>query len=149
MKEFEGNLKKTKPEYIIPNDEHTREQEFFLILGIIYNDIKDIIFFLVNLEDEYRKPEKDEISVQAGCFGGIGRHIDRLASATIHEFFKFLDSYRDVISTYKFNLMMKSFNSDRKKEWNTLVAIALNQKTEETKLAQALLEIRNNSALCY
>jgi hypothetical protein len=61
-KEFVGIRDEISPKFLIDEKEKKDFQSFFLILGLIFNDIKGLIFFQKTIEDLYRRPNFDEVS---------------------------------------------------------------------------------------
>jgi hypothetical protein len=148
-KEFQGNPKRINPALIIDPNHPNRFDEFFLVLGTIYNDLKDLIFFLICIEENFRKPLPGETNAHAGEYSGVTRHVDKLVCATIYEFFNFLKEYSDVISDVKFLLILKNLDGDRKREWSILINIAQGRKIDTTKFGRILQMVRDNISSHY
>lgn len=124
MKEFPGNLKSVNPRYLIDQDNKNDFQSFFLILGLIFNDLKGLIFFQKFIEDNYRRPNADEITAHAGEYGGLLSQADRLLIATVGEFFNFIDKNKKVMNGLNFQLLLKKYkNQEYRNKWDDLVKL--------------------------
>src|SRR3990167_7328114 len=144
-KEFPGNLEDISPRHLIDENNKNDIQSFFLILGLIFNDLKGLIFFQKFIEDNYRKPEINEVSAHAGEYGGLIAHADRLLIATVGEFFKFIEENISVLNSVPFLLLLKkSNNPDYKNTWNDLVKLS-NGFTVLSKIAR----VRSNVTFHY
>ncbi len=123
-KEFLGNLEDISPRHLIDEKNKNNLQNFFLILSLIFNDLKGLIFFQKIIEDNYRKPVMGETSVHAGEYSGLIVQADKLLIATVGEFFKFIDKNKSVISGIQFQLLLKkSNNQDYKNKWHDLLKV--------------------------
>ena len=90
--EFKGELSEINPSYLFSNDKSDEIDNFFLVLAVIYNDVKGLILFQKLVMDTYEPPslDPDVVNVHAGEYGGVFIQITKLIIGTIHEFFNFL-----------------------------------------------------------
>src|SRR3990167_7890934 len=113
-KEFPGNLEDISPRHLIDENNKNDIQSFFLILGLIFNDLKGLIFFQKFVEDDYRKPEINEVSVHAGEYNGLMAQADKLLIATVGEFFKFIEENVSVLNSLSFLLLTKRLSPENR-----------------------------------
>ncbi len=121
LKEFSGKLEKIDPGLLIDKDKKDDIKSFFLVLGLIYNDIKGLIFFQKFIKDNYRKPDIDEVSVHMGEYSGLIIQINKLLIATVGEFFIFIEKNRSVLNHQYFLSLIKKLDSQNISDWNNLV----------------------------
>ena len=67
--EFKGELKYIKPYRLIKGDKDDPLARFFLVLAVIFNDLKGLALFEKLVSDIYRKEKPEEVSVQVGELG--------------------------------------------------------------------------------
>lgn len=138
-KEFEGQLIGVFPDLLIDKTEDNQYESFFLILGMVYNDLKGLILFQKLIEDTYRKPDLNEVSIQ-GEYGGLILQTNKLIISTIAEFLIFLDKSRKITSSIKFVLLMKELSQDKRNIW-----AKLNDPTpDSTSILSSFAKIRSN-----
>jgi len=144
-KEFPGNLKDISPRNIVDENKKDDLQTFFLILGLIFNDLKGLIFFQKTIEDNYRKPNIDEISAHAGEYNGLIAQADKLLIATVGEFFKFIEKNEFVLNSIPFKLLLKKNNNqDYKNKWNDLVRL-----DDGSSVLSKIFQVRSNITFHY
>lgn len=144
-KEFPGNLEGLSPKLLIDENNKNDLQSFFLILGLIFNDLKGLIFFQKLVEDNYRKPDANEVSVHAGEYSGLIAQADKLLIATTGEFFKFIEKNKAVWNGTPFQLLLKKTNNQHYiNKWNDLIILD-NGNTILSKIAT----VRSNVAFHY
>src|SRR5574343_423836 len=96
--EFEGDLKKIDPRRIIdPKKSNNDIDNFFLVLGLVFNDLKGIVLFERMLLEKFRKPEFVEVSIQCGEYNGFSLQISKVFGGIINEFFKFLSKNKKIL----------------------------------------------------
>ncbi|MFA7216840.1 MAG: hypothetical protein WC095_02575 [Candidatus Paceibacterota bacterium] len=144
-KEFPGNRKDISPRHVVDENKKDDLQTFFLILGLIFNDLKGLIFFQKTIEDNYRKPNIDETSVHAGEYNGLIAQADKLLIATVGEFFKFIEKNKFVLNSMPFKLLLKKNNNqDYKNKWNDLVRL-----DDGSSILSKISRVRSNVAFHY
>lgn len=144
-KEFIGNLDNISPLKIINKDKEDSYESFFLILGMIFNDLKGLIFIQKTIEDDYRKPSIDEISSHMGEYSGLITHSRKLIIATVAEFFIFIDKNKSVLSNPKFSLLLKRLDPQIKNNWTKLV----DPDKDITSILSNIARVRNNVSFHY
>jgi len=150
MKEFTGNLKGINPSKIIQKDKDSDFDNFFLVLGLIFNDLKDLLFFVDYISEEYRKPNPDNIEPlndHLGSLAGINNHLNRLVISLVSELFIFLDKNKKVIASMPFMLYEKKLPADIRRDWNNILNI-LKDDSKDDFLSQ-IARIRSNVTFHY
>lgn len=145
-KEFEGNIIKKSPQSIINIESSTNRdlENFFLILGLIFNDLKGLLFFSRIIEENYRKPELDEVNFHSGEYNGLKLQIDKLIISTVGEFFRFLEKNQSTIGGIRFKLILKKLDSSNRKKWEDLVKIE-----QGATILSRIAQVRSNVAFHY
>lgn len=144
-KEFPGNLEDISPIHLIDEKNKNNLQSFFLILGLIFNDLKGLIFFQKIIEDNYRKPNADETSAHAGEYSGLMVQADKLLIATVGEFYKFIDENRVILSSLQFQLLLKNNkNLVYKNKWYDLIKLG-----DGSTILSKIARVRSNVTFHY
>ncbi|MFA5000833.1 MAG: hypothetical protein WC531_01230 [Candidatus Paceibacterota bacterium] len=143
-KEFPGVLKDISPRLLIDEKNKKEIQSFFLILGLIFNDLKGLVFFQKLIEDNYRKPREDEVSVHTGEYNGLIAQADKLLIATVGEFFKFIEKNKSVINSLPFLLLIKNLDSNIRNKWNDLIIL-----DQGSTILSKIARVRSNVAFHY
>ncbi len=149
-KEFTGKLEGLEPSKILDQQNINNLDNFFLILGLIFNDIKGLITFDNLIEENYRRPEDDEVSAHAGEFNGIRIQINKIIIGTIAEFIVFLEKNQDITSSIKFQLFLKKINNEDRERWYDLIRVSSGKyTTSENEFSSIIKRIRSNVAFHY
>ncbi len=143
-KEFPSTLKDISPRLLIDDSKKKDIQSFFLILGLIFNDLKGLIFFQKLVEDHYRKPDINEVTAHAGEYNGLIAQADKLLIATVGEFFKFIEENRSVLGSFSFQLLLKKLDPVYRNKWNDLVSLSNN-----SSILSKIARIRSNVTFHY
>lgn len=104
--EFTGELREIPPSRLFSENEKDDLANFFLVLAVIFNDIKGLLSFQELLVDKYGRPEPGEKSVHAGEFWGLHIQLTRLLLGTLHEVLKFLEQHQKEISSPEFKAIL-------------------------------------------
>lgn len=124
--------------------------DFFLVLGLFYNDLKNLNFHVIQTNTRFKSINKKKASSYAGEYGGIMSHLQRLFAATLHDFFRFIKENETVLKTAEFNLLYKELNKDLKDRWDLIVKISTSDNPgDSSDFSKILLLIRNNLAFHY
>lgn len=148
-KEFNGDLREIPPSRLFKKDVKDRTANFFLVLAVVYNDLKGIILLQELFVSTYRKPDIKEISIHSGEYGGLHIQLTRLLIGIVYEFFEFLKENEDILSTAEFNDALNATNSSIRDGWNDIVNVALNKSAEKSGFTHNLELIRNNISFHY
>ena len=152
QKEFDGDLKGISPDKIIKESATNRDNKlgsFFLGLGIIFNDLKDLILIEELIVENYKKPKKGNCSDHLGNYNGIVIHINKLFASIINEFFVFIEKHVDVIELDEFKDILQRLPREEQAVWNGIVDSATGKNSKMQGFLKTLLRIRSNIAFHY
>ena len=147
--EFKGELKNIEKYRIIKEDKDDPFARFFLVLAVVFNDLKGLNLFSKLINDTYKKEEPGEVSVHVGELGGIFTQINKLFIGNIREFFEFLKENEKILLTTEFKDVLSKTNKDIQNRWKDIINIALNRSSEISDFTKYLILIRNNVAFHY
>lgn len=147
--EFEGELKEIDPNRIIDQKKFDDLDNFFLALGLIFNDLKGVVLFEKMLVERFRKPKTSEVSVQRGEYGGLLIQIVKISSALISEFFKLLEENRDIINSFRFKKILKDVNISEREMWSDIIKIVFGENLKKSDFSEKLIRVRNNITFHY
>lgn len=146
-----GELKRINPKNLIVTGKEDEVENFFLILGVFYNDLKSLTFHIIETNNKFLENKPGEISIKNGEYGGIRFHLDRLTIGILHEFFNFLKEKKAILKTGEFSFLYNKLNHNLKNKWATIVKISSGEdpSNKSDSFSKALLFIRNNLAFHY
>jgi len=154
---FSNKLINLDPKEIIKKEKDNSMDNFFLILGLVYNDLKSLGFYTKILTDYFtdKIPKKDIEnnipSCNLGEFNGMKTHLERLITSCIHEFLIALQGNNTLLNTPQFKTLLEKTDKDTKEIWKQLIDLAcgtnLTKKGEEFK--KILKNIRNQGTFHY
>ncbi len=145
-KKFNGNLKDIEPRKIIGSSEHEDVASFFITLGLIYNDLKTLVWVSTIIKNEYETPGIDEISDHAGNINGINTYITKMSSAIVNEFFNFLKKRKRIFENKEFNKILNKLSKNDQDIWYDFIKIVNKESKSVNSLVSSLATIRNNVA---
>ncbi|MBP6949082.1 MAG: hypothetical protein KBC41_03935 [Candidatus Pacebacteria bacterium] len=149
-KEFKGNLDSLPASLFIDKNKKSDDYEnFFLVLGVVFNDLKGLMMFDMLIKESYRKPEEGEVSSHTGEYGGARIQINKFLIGVINEFLEFLKSNEGTMKTLEFQLLLKNLSPEHRKRWTDLVDVAMKKNTSDSEILKTLVNIRNNVAFHY
>lgn len=148
---FAPNYRTVKPSRIINKDSKDSVEEFFLTMGIIFNDLKDLTFFTILVENQFENIDLSKASVETGEYNGIIGHLQRLIISTLHEFVKFLSENKKLLEMDEFTILYNKLNNEQKRIWDQLIDISTKGDTKDLTddFLKILLRIRNNISSHY
>lgn len=152
METFTGKLSKIAPSKLIDQRNDDQMDSFFLVLGLIYNDLKGLVLFYNLFLEKYEVPDKEvEPNCHSGEYEGVKKQLDRLVIAFLSEMFIFLEKSHDVLHTAKFQVLVnKSLDSDQKKQWDSIIGYLKKDQGKSTRsFLSKIAEIRSNVAYHY
>ncbi len=142
--EFHSELCDISPRRLVGNTPDDLE-DFFLVLGLIFNDLKGILFFGVNLEAHYRDPRAGEISAHAGEFSGYRVQQYILLASLVREVIAFIKKNEQLIRSPKFRLLLLRTRPLAQKRWEEFFEVVVSDQVQEkSTFAYSLMLIRNN-----
>jgi len=147
MNRFIGDFKEINPSWLkIGNG---RLENFFLGLGIIFNDLKGLILFEKLLIESYEEPKKDEKSSHYGNYGGVKLQINKLMASTLNEFFIFFEKYKDIFSSSEFKDVLSRLTRAELNIFNAIVGVSCGGSTDIPDIFRTFAQIRSNLAFHY
>jgi hypothetical protein len=149
--EFQGDLIHIEPYRIIKESKNDTIDNFFLVLAVVYNDLKGIDLFENLILEKYRSPLFGEKpSAHVGEFSGIFTQTRKIYISYLKEFLDFLKENEKVLLTTEFKNILDKTNKDIKNRWNNIVNIALgNELKEISDFTNYLIKVRNNISFHY
>lgn len=147
--EFKGELRHIEPHRLIKEEVDDIVANFFLVLGVVYNDLNGLILFEKLIIDTYRKEQPEEVSVQVGNLGGIFTQINKLIVSNIREFFDFLKENEKVLLSIEFKEVLLKTNKDIQNRWEGITDFAFGRSLNSSEFTKYLILIRNNVAFHY
>lgn len=148
--EFSGELRKIPPSRMFEETKKDELANFFLVLATVFNDLKGYLIFQELLVDNYRFPNSGETSVHSGEFMGLHIHLTRLMIGTLHEYFNFLNSQNDVISSSEFRSILKTIdNKTIEDTWEDIMAVATGSTERDSEFIKNIFLIRNKVSFHY
>ena len=130
-------------------EKYDKIEDFFITLGLFFNDLKGLILFENLLVDNFEKPSEEEATSHAGNYGGVLAQIHRLFASAIHEFFEFLNKNKEILLMDEFKEILNKLPKEDKSLWEGLFAAATGDLSKLTDFLKALLRIRNNLGFHY
>lgn len=149
--EFSGELSKISPRRIVRLDKNEID-DFFLVLALVYNDLKGLISLESSFREKYRLPPEGEISAHSGSYNGQTLQIHRLYAGLVHEFLTFLKSNEGIFTKYEFEKdILGRVPSEWRSRWIEILDIALDKTESESasNFAKVIRNIRNNISYHY
>jgi len=144
-------LKEIKPSKIILKNTNNDIDDFFLVLGLFFNDLKGLNFYLMKLEEwknEFKVDMPDNKATSyIGEYSGMALQLQRLIIGSIYELTEFLEKNKHTIFSPMFLLYLKKISPENKKRWTSLVDISSSKRKKNKKdsFYNSLLMIRNMS----
>jgi hypothetical protein len=151
---YEEKLKEFDPKLLLENNEVNEITTFFLILGLIYNDLKSLYFHIIQMNNYFADKEIDEEEPTSilGHRNDFRGHMDRLFFSTIHEFFHFLQKHSSIRENKDFQKILSKLKEEEQKIWQDFFQVAINGALLNQKgrsLKNLLIKIRNNGGFHY
>ncbi len=148
---FTGDLKSKKPDKFIKEAENIPLDNFFLTLGLAYNDLKSLIVYLTHVQTFCKDISPNELTCKLGECNGMNNHLTRLIISTIHEFLLLLEKNSKITKDAVFEDICSRMNTEERLQWNHIIKIAegdhLSKKGNDFKAI--LMRIRENGAFHY
>lgn len=143
---FIGDYEVISPEKLIKKGSESGFDQFFLVLALAYNNLKDLLLLSVDIGKKYESPIAAR-TFHDGQITGIVNHINILIASTVCEFISYL-SKRDVqkvIESKDFKRVLNRIGNPKyRKDWEELIAVALEKNVRSDEFTRILKEIRNN-----
>jgi len=148
-KRFEGELKWINPNKLITQNRYDETEGFFLGLGVVFNDLKGLIFLEKILMEMYEKPKEGKATCHNGDYCGILVQIKKLIAGTINEFFIFLKNSTDIFEGSEFKQILARLPKEDISFWKAMIAASQDNLLSITDFLKSIIKIRNNLAFHY
>lgn len=123
-----------------------------LTFSVIFNDIKDYIWFHSQLAKGKLTLDMDTLNPKRGQLAGMQAHCMRMLIASFLEFLETISKNADTINSQGFKLVLhyleKKFPGSNR-HWYSLVKLAKGQQRFKDKFYNTLVMIRNNGTYHY
>ena len=119
---------------------------FVLALALVFDDLKDIVFAYVALQDY--KQDGAPRNRAFGLYSGMNLHLLRLIMGTVHELLNLIQREEVVIQDATFRETVRLLPPDCRNAWTEVVNVALN-KESTTTIGKVLIRVRNKVAFHY
>ena len=146
--EFSGVLDDISPRLLVEDGQPL--DDFFLVLSLIFNDLKGLLLWQNTLEDVYRPAPDSEKSAHAAEMAGMQMQLYRLLSGLIREFLAFLNENSEIVKSPAFQRILLRLSSDNRILWDDLSRVALGGEAQtKSTFAHSLMLIRHNIGFHY
>ncbi len=147
---FIGSIKSLDPNRLVGNREEGYEN-FFLTLGLIFNDLKDISLFGKLLNERYQPSAPMVVGAHEAEFNGVNVHLNRLLSGVLRECLILIRDSDRIFKTELFKLVLEELPDDVLLVWNEIVSIASGEDIpdELLELRSVLKEVRHGVTYHY
>lgn len=145
------NLKKIDSSLLV-GEENNDYDDFFLVLAVIYNDLKDLIHLHSDYLKIHERPTETQIpSGYLGEYNGVMFHFQKSMAGFLNEFFKFVKEYEDLYKQPQFLALVRKLDPSTQVDWNSIREAALEpiDKQNPHSLGYRLYRIRNELAHHY
>ncbi len=139
-----SDLLVVNPNQIITKGSRNEVNEVMLNLAIIFNSLKGGIQMHRLFSKEYEAPNPGELNGHAGEYEGLFYQHIAINISLIQEFFVFLSKVKKILSSADFEVYSNRLPINTRKQWEDLLAIALDKNTSNSKFSNFLKLIRNN-----
>jgi len=143
-----NELKKIQPSRLIGEQQDDLD-DFFLVLAVIYNDLKGIAHLQKDFFDNHVHPEiLNTPSAWRGEFNGTVMQLYKIQAGIINEFLHFIQSHEAIFVLPKFKTLLSQLPPERKGDWEEILSAA-SKKEAKGNLGNKLMLIRHNVAYHY
>jgi len=148
-REFGGKLSSIDPSLLLKSEVKDPVADFFLALAYIYNDVKGLVFFFIEFQNNFLPPNPGQVSCHAGEVGGLRLQMDKLFHSTIHELFEFLRRNEKITLDQRFLDILKELNPKQTKSWQKLLDKALVSPSQKQTFRHTLMRTRGDVGFHY
>ena len=143
-------LKKISPSRLV-GDEKDSMEDFFLVLAVIYNDLKGLIHLEKDYMDNHEQPTSGTPSAYLGEWNGMTTQLYKILAGLVNEFFVFLKAHESLYGQPKFRLMILKMSPSLRAQWDGILDAALERPDSKKPgtLGYRLMRIRNDVAFHY
>ena len=138
-KKFIGSLEEISPTKIIDEEKDDQLANFFLILSMVFNDLKSFLFFEKLLEESYEQPDLENATVHLGEYAGLKVHVQKNLIGITSEFLLMLRKNSDLLNIPRLQLLVREL------KWDELIDSAKNPNS----LYGNIYQIRSTITMHY
>lgn len=131
--------------FISPDKEEQKVCNFILMLSLAYNDFKNIIWAITQIEK--LRPKEKKVSPSYGQIDGMYAHLTKLLFAHLCELANSIKDNISVLDKPLFKKILNHIKIKNREYWNSLVGFA--RGDSDTELKEILIRIRSNIAFHY
>lgn len=146
---FNCILESINPSKLIDKNKSDDIDNFFLALGLIYNDLKGLILFNNLLKKNYSEPHPGKIDSHSGEYVGTQVQINKLSVALISELMIVLKNNQKTFKSIRFKLIEKGLPKDIKQRWENILKISTNPDNDSSSYLSRIARIRSNIVYHY
>jgi hypothetical protein len=146
-----GELKKIDPVKIV-GDSPDDFEDFFLVLAVIYNDLKGLVQLNRDFNICHPMPEDQTLSSEIGEYNGATTQLYKILAGLINEFLIFLEGHEKVYQNPQFKLILLRLDKSVREQWADILDAAFKRtvkKGNKKTFGYKLMLIRNNVAFHY
>jgi hypothetical protein len=145
-----GDFRKIAPSKLVGHEPNEIE-DFFLILAVIYNDLKGLMYLYRLYNENNPAPVSQVPSAALGERNGMTTQLFKLVAGMINEFLIFLKEHEHLYLNPQFQLILLKVPKGINLQWNDILDAAFERtkKNNKTSLGYKLMLIRNHVAFHY
>lgn len=145
----EDGLNYIDPHLLIDEDNFNKLESFFLLLGVVFNDLKGLILFEDAIIKTYGIPDSEEVTAKAGNYSGMMVQVNKLFAGTVSEFLTFLDKFRDVFESREFKDVLDRISKEDRDYWREITNVSKEKISGLDGFSEKIIKIRNNLAFHF
>ncbi len=116
-----------RPSKLVNRSEINEIDNFFLTLGLIFNDLKGLMIFYRHCEEKYLVQENEGLTFRNGELGGLKLQVHRLMIGLIREAIKYIHKKKDLIKSIDFKLIESKIHKNNLDSWNKICLISFSE----------------------
>lgn len=142
LHDFElAQLDSVNPPNLRSSNGQEREIDALMLgLALIFNDLKDFLWFFGRLGPGARNYPQTSVHAERGQIGGMSLRIMRSIASTLHELLKLLEQKKHVIRFERFGAITELLKPDARRQWENLSELARAKGGPEKDSIGALLK---------
>ncbi|MBI5475634.1 MAG: hypothetical protein HY964_02725 [Ignavibacteriales bacterium] len=134
---------------VFKGDENVSQNlcDFILALTLAYNDLRDLTFARIILND-IKLDDERTLTTKLGFHSGLRNTITRIQTGFIRELLVLVAENKTTINEPSFKTLVQKLSKKGKKSWLSIQTVSC-EKTPSDALSKALIIIRNKVAFHY
>jgi hypothetical protein len=135
---YQLNLEKEEKEF----------REALLTLSLIFNDLKNLVYVLLECE-RCGPSDRKKLTRYNGQFSAMHFHIQRVLIGTFFEVLEFVQKNRAIFESAEFEALTSKLTKKRREKWNELMELAESKYTKSNDFYASLMKLRHNLGFHY